>query len=164
MPAAVRAAIDIVVWRIPTAAALRRMTDLEVERLFMARVHRDRPCKVLSREVDCRAAVVRAREQRQAAARARRRLAREDYDLMVESQFLAAERDPEVNGFMLNRAGVASGIDPKTLFSGSHARARKWASEDLLRWWDINCRDYPRMSYAAWKAQKRPPDPEPAVT
>jgi hypothetical protein len=50
---------------------------------------------------------------------------------------------------MLSREGKRANVDPITLFSGPTARARKHASEDLLRWWADNG----RMTYAEFRAQ-----------
>ena len=36
---------------------------------------------------------------------------------------------------MLNRAGQAAGIGPRSLFTGPEARARKYASEELREHW-----------------------------
>lgn len=55
------------------------------------------------------------------------------YDELVYLQYLAAE--DAVRGHMLSPAGRAAGIEPLSLFSGPASRARKYASEDLLRWW-----------------------------
>jgi hypothetical protein len=56
----------------------------------------------------------------------------------VEVSFLAAEA--ATNGYHLNRAGEAAGIDPRSLFTGPEARARKYASEDLLTYWQAHGR------------------------
>lgn len=58
------------------------------------------------------------------------------YDTHVHTQYKDAE--DAVRGHMLSPAGKAAGIDPVTLFSGPTDRARKYASEDLLRWWEAN--------------------------
>lgn len=50
--------------------------------------------------------------------------------------YLAAE--DATNGYLLNKAGIARGVDPYQLFSGSDAAARKYASSELLEWWDQN--------------------------
>ncbi|WP_439662862.1 phage minor capsid protein [Lentzea sp. HUAS TT2] len=74
-------------------------------------------------------------------------LARAAYRDYVAEQFWQAEAD--TNGYLLNNAGEAAGIDPRELFTGPVGRARKWASDELLGWWD----DHGRMSfdeYAAW--------------
>ncbi|MEV5537447.1 phage minor capsid protein [Saccharopolyspora shandongensis] len=65
-------------------------------------------------------------------------LARAAYRRFVDVQYWQAEAD--TNGYLLNRAGEAAGIEPRELFEGPAARARKWASDELLEWWDAHCR------------------------
>ncbi|GGU85560.1 phage minor capsid protein [Lentzea flava] len=74
-------------------------------------------------------------------------LARAAYRDYVAEQFWQAEED--TNGYLLNNAGEAAGVDARELFTGPVGRARKWASDELLGWWD----EHGRMSfdeYAAW--------------
>ncbi len=47
------------------------------------------------------------------------------------------QAEAATNGFMLNEEGRKAGINEKTLFSGPASRARKYASEELLRFWRI---------------------------
>ena len=56
----------------------------------------------------------------------------------VERQWLAAET--ATKGYMLNRRSREAGIDERTLFRGPEARARKYASEELLNFWQENPR------------------------
>lgn len=72
---------------------------------------------------------------------------RRDYDEWVHVQWLAAEAG--TSGNMLNAAGRAAGVDVVELFSGPVARARKYASEELLRWWAANG----RLNFTEFKAQ-----------
>jgi hypothetical protein len=72
---------------------------------------------------------------------------RQHYAEHVTRQYLDAES--ATNGYLLNKAGTAKGIDPETLFSGDPARAFRYASEELMRWWGDN----PRLTYAEYKAQ-----------
>ena len=72
---------------------------------------------------------------------------RDLYDEWVYTQYLHAEAD--TRGVLLNKAGVAAGIDPTSLFSGPSARARKYASEELLRWWG----DHQRLTLTEFRAQ-----------
>ncbi|MBG0818972.1 helicase-related protein [Planomonospora sp. ID82291] len=74
-------------------------------------------------------------------------LARRHYDLWLHQQYLQAELD--TRGYMLSREGEAAGIDPKSLFSGRRDRARKYASEELRRWFDANG----WMNFTEFKAQ-----------
>lgn len=97
-----------------------------------------------------------ARQERAGAVNADRRTGetqeqtvRRLYGEQVHLQFLAAEE--AVRGHLLSKTGRAAGIDPVTLFSGPAARARKYASEDLLRWWA----DHPnnmRRTYTEFRA------------
>lgn len=73
-------------------------------------------------------------------------LGRKAYRDHVYRQWLAAEND--TRGVLVTREGQAAGVDPASLFTGSEARARKWASEELKAWWDKNG----RMTFAEWKA------------
>lgn len=50
----------------------------------------------------------------------------------VAEQYAAAERD--TRGHMLNAAGRAAGVDPRSLFSGAAKRVRKYASAELRTW------------------------------
>ncbi|MEU6858836.1 phage minor capsid protein [Glycomyces sp. NPDC046736] len=72
-----------------------------------------------------------------------RRLYRE----YVHLAYLAAE--DATRGHMLSPAGRNARIDPKTLFSGNAARARKYASADLLEWFDTNG----RMTYTQYRTE-----------
>lgn len=72
---------------------------------------------------------------------------RRTYREYIHLQWLDAEN--ATRGHMVNAAGRAAGVDALSLFSGPTARARKYASEDLLRWWA----DRPRVTYAEWRAQ-----------
>lgn len=65
-------------------------------------------------------------------------LAREQYKLWVTQQWTAAEQ--ATSGFLLTPEGQRAGIDPQSLFSGPRARAERWASEELKRWWDTHGR------------------------
>lgn len=65
-------------------------------------------------------------------------LARAAYRRFVDAHYWQAEAD--TNGYLLNNAGQAAGINPRELFEGPAARARKWASDELLEWWDNNGR------------------------
>lgn len=73
--------------------------------------------------------------------------ARRSYDELIHLRYLQASQ--ATRGHMLSPAGKAAGIEPVTLFSGTSARARKYASEDLQRWWADNG----RMTFTEFKAQ-----------
>jgi hypothetical protein len=80
------------------------------------------------------------REQERAEAQAayRRRLAgqRMEYEATVEAAYQDADR--QTRGNLLNRAGVRAGIDEKTLFTGSETRAHRYASKELLNYWETH--------------------------
>jgi molybdopterin-guanine dinucleotide biosynthesis protein len=63
---------------------------------------------------------------------------RADYEAYVHSEWLKAEG--ETNGVLLNRAGRAAGVDPRSLWEGNAATARKYASEELKTYWQRNGR------------------------
>ncbi|XTZ13906.1 hypothetical protein ACQSSU_20630 [Micromonospora echinospora] len=81
------------------------------------------------------------------AGETRRQAIQRAYREYVHLQWLAAEQ--ATNGHLLTRAAQSRGIDPISLFSGPAARARKWASEDLKRWWADN----PRVTLAEFTDQ-----------
>jgi hypothetical protein len=72
------------------------------------------------------------------AGETRRQAVRRAYGEWTHLQYLSAEN--ATRGNVLNAAGRAAGIDPISLFSGPAPRARKYASEELLRWWGDNSR------------------------
>lgn len=74
-------------------------------------------------------------------------LARSSYRDYLYRQWLAAEN--ATNGYLVRNGSGAADIDPRSLFSGPEARARKWASDELLGWWDT----HGRLTLADWKAQ-----------
>lgn len=65
-------------------------------------------------------------------------LARAAFRKHIDELYWQAEAD--TNGYLLSNAGEAAGIDPRELFTGPAARARKWASDELLEWWDAHGR------------------------
>lgn len=50
---------------------------------------------------------------------------------------------------LVNAAGRRKGIDPISLFMGNAARARAYASPELLEWWET----HPRVTFADFEAQ-----------
>ncbi|HEY3683460.1 MAG TPA: phage minor capsid protein [Streptosporangiaceae bacterium] len=75
----------------------------------------------------------------------RRQATRRQYDDWVYTQYLAAEQD--TRGHLITQAAQTAGIDPISLFSGPASRARKWASEELRRWWQ----DHQRLTFDEWQ-------------
>jgi len=86
----------------------------------------------------------RAVEERRTRRWADRRALR---DAEIEREWLAAER--ETRGVMLNRRGREAGIDEKSLFRGPEARAREYASEELLNYWE----DQPRPTEGYFRCE-----------
>jgi hypothetical protein len=82
-----------------------------------------------------------ADERREAAEERRRRrwtARRMERAEAIEQGWRAAEE--ATKGNRLNRRGRESSIDERTLFRGPESRARKYASEELLNWWEWNPR------------------------
>ena len=77
-------------------------------------------------------------------ARRRRQDAEQEYRDEVYRQWLAAEA--ATNGFMLNRAGRYRGIDERSLFVGPESRVRKYASPELIEWFE----SHPRPTRVSW--------------
>ena len=73
-------------------------------------------------------------------------LARAAYRDHVYWQWRAAE--DATNGYLVNNEGRRRGIDPVSLFTGPEARARRWASDELLAWWD----EHGRLTYDEFRA------------
>lgn len=69
--------------------------------------------------------------------------------LWAHSQFIAAE--DECRGNLVNKAGRADDIDPWELWTGSSAHARRYASEELLDFWEAN----PRLTVTEFREQIR---------
>jgi hypothetical protein len=76
-------------------------------------------------------------ERRQAADERRRsRYAARRVYRAEELDRLWAEAEAGTKGNMLNRRGREAGVNERTLFTGTEARARKYASDELLEWWE----------------------------
>jgi hypothetical protein len=67
----------------------------------------------------------------------------------AEAQFAAAEA--ECRGYLLNKAGQAEGMTPWTLWTGPAARATRYASEELLEFWDT----HPRLTVSEYRNELR---------
>lgn len=91
-------------------------------------------------EVDRREQSERARAKGREAARGRafaRQLERRE---LIDHEIRQAEA--ATNGYMVNDDGRRRGVTPESLFRGSESRALRYASDDLLRYWE----DHPRPS------------------
>jgi hypothetical protein len=92
----------------------------------------------------------RAAARKERAADKRRRASEEHRD-EVYRQWLAAEN--ATNGYMLNAAGKAAGIDERTLFTGSGARVNKYASPELREYFAAHGRPT-RESFALGRQRR----------
>lgn len=63
---------------------------------------------------------------------------RADYEAALEREFQTA--DDACHGYLVNRQGKAAGITGRSLFTGSAARAYRYASRELLDYWQENDR------------------------
>lgn len=78
----------------------------------------------------------------------RRAAIREEYEDLFWAQYEAAEL--ATNGRMLNRRGVAAGIDPVQLFRANIAFRSAYASEELHDYWAAR----PHLSFASYERQR----------
>jgi len=72
---------------------------------------------------------------------------RDEFELYRMAQFEAAEH--ATRGNLLSAEARARGIDAWSLFIGPHARAQRWASEELREWW----REHGRLTFAEFEEQ-----------
>lgn len=70
------------------------------------------------------------------------------------NHFMAAEE--ATRGALLNRKGIAAGIDTLRLFTSNRAFAYCYASEELIEWWA----EHPRMTFPEYEKQMYEPEPE----
>jgi len=89
-------------------------------------------------EVDRRELSEKRADARKMRARDKREHRQSEYEDEVYRQWLGAEA--ATNGYMLNKAGKAAGIDERSLFTGPEARVRKYASPELFEWFENNAR------------------------
>jgi hypothetical protein len=135
---------------------LRSLTEPELERELSeygnySESHEEGYGQVLA-EIDRRE----MSEKRAAARKMRareRRLSREgEYQDEVYRQWLTAEA--ATNGFMLNKAGQRAGINERSLFTGPESRVHKYASPELMDWFEAHGRPT-RVSWFGSAAQRR---------
>jgi hypothetical protein len=74
-------------------------------------------------------------------------LARQSYRDHVEDAWLAAEE--ACRGHLVNRTGRTAHVDSLSLFTGPLARAQKYASDELIEWWETNG----RTTFDEWREQ-----------
>jgi hypothetical protein len=73
---------------------------------------------------------------------------RGDYRLHLEAQYAAAVN--ATNNVLMNARGWDADVDSFSLFSGPMSRARAYASEELLDFWQHTS---PRMTFAMFERQ-----------
>lgn len=89
---------------------------------------------------------------RKMRARERRQQRQSEYEDEVYRQWLTAEA--ETNGYMLNKAGKAAGVDERSLFTGPQSRVAKYASRELRDYFDAHGRPT-RVSWFGSAAARR---------
>lgn len=98
----------------------------------------------IAAELDRRDTSARKAEARKLRAQARYQQRESEYRDEVYRQWLRAEA--QTNGYMLNRAGRDAGIDERSLFTGPESRVRKYATPELIEFFESN----PRPTRASW--------------
>lgn len=73
-------------------------------------------------------------------------LSRHAFAQELDRHYFAAE--DATKGALLNNDGRARGVDPRQLFRGNEATARRYASEELKQWWD----DHGRITLEDFRA------------
>lgn len=150
----------------PPNKYLRRATDNELADFYQRAGGGDSKAEERAREQ------VFAELQRRDLADERRKATQDAYRARVLGK--KTERAAEVNraidaaedgtnGYMLNRRGKEAGISERSLFTGPEARAKKYASEELLNWWETHPRpteahfrgEDTRIGYATVRGKRR---------
>ena len=89
-------------------------------------------------EMERRDEVADRQKTRREHTRARLVGKRLDQEAQVEHEWQQAEN--ATRGNMLNKAGRAAGVNERTLFTGPESRARRYASHELLEYWQTHPR------------------------
>ena len=113
---------------------------------------REQGARQVMAEVDRREESGRKAGARKERARDRRQRAESEYQDEVYRQWLRAEG--ATNGFMLNKAGQRAGINERTLFNGPESRVKKYASPELIDFFEANGRPT-RTSWFGTATQRR---------
>jgi hypothetical protein len=100
-------------------------------------------------EIDRREESERKAGARKERARYRREHAESEHRDEVYRQWLHAEA--QTKGYMLSREGKRAGIDERTLFTGPESRVRKYASPELIEYFE----QHGRPTRASWWEQSR---------
>jgi hypothetical protein len=123
---------------------LRSMSEPELEAELRTYSHygetHEAGLKQVIAELDRRDRAEQAAQRR----RHRRESANSEYQDEVYRQWLHAEN--ATKGVMLNKAGLKAGIDERSLFTGPEVRVRKYASPELIEWFE----SHPRPTRASW--------------
>lgn len=119
---------------------LEAVGDEELEALYGSTGDDDLVLRVV-REMERRE----RRERRQAARAAEEA----EWYLAAHAQYLQAEA--ECRGYLLSRAGLAAGTDPESLWTGPAHLAERYASEELLAFWQRT----PRLTLTRFREQAR---------
>jgi hypothetical protein len=98
----------------------------------------------IAAELDRRDRIERNRAARQERARRRRETAEQEYRDEVYRQWLHAEA--ETKGVMLNKRGLAAGINERSLFTGPESRVAAYASPELFEYFE----SHPRPTRASY--------------
>jgi hypothetical protein len=125
---------------------LRNLTDDELCTLYGTAGEATQ--EAIRRECDRRD----LRDRKRAHVKARWDAAVTEWLDYAHAQWLAAEHT--CRGHLLNKAGHSAGIDPRDLWTGPTARAARYASEELLDFWDAHPR-ITRTQYADLLAAAR---------
>lgn len=113
---------------------LRGMTDEELAEHFGRYAGNQKSGAQVLTEVH-RRDVAKARRQASKERAYSRKLARYEE---VDAAVLAAEH--ATGGQLVNKAGVRAGVSDRSLFEGSEARAIKYATPELIQYWQSNPR------------------------
>jgi hypothetical protein len=105
----------------------------------------------IAAEIDRRTESQRKAAARKERAQRRRQDAESEYRDEVYRQWLRAEA--ETKGVMLNKRGLAAGVNERSLFTGPESRVRAYASPELFEFFESN----PRPTRGSWfgSAQSR---------
>jgi hypothetical protein len=126
---------------------LRRASDDDLADHFKRTADNDRAQAQVLHEMQRRDDLEQARHDR--ALEAKRRIFSRRIERAEEVDRSWAAAEAATRGNMLNRKGRAADIDERSLFTGSEAVARRYASEELLNHWQSHPR--PTAAYFAGK-------------
>lgn len=88
--------------------------------------------------------------ERKERAKDRRQRKTQEYSDLTYREWMLAENRIQ-GGVLLNRKGIAAGVSDRSLFSGSEARANRYASDELKEYWQA----HPRITWQQFNAANR---------